>query len=246
MIIQAGQSGRGRQFAGKWAGSHLHRQPQPGHRAGTLRRPEATIAAEGRDPNSVRIPPMVYVITGETESIAREKEAIFLNELVHPQASLALLSEVTNYDFSGHSLDDEITDELVDSISGIRGLVQGVKRHLGDQKMTLRVLANHRATLLQGAAFRGYWRADRRPDGRLVQLPVPATDSSSPQHISRAHSDFTRLVVPVLQGPRADAYRLHRQHLRENLGAWNVPPTSSPRRRRDPGRGESVPEVVGV
>ena len=74
VIIQAGQSGRGRQFAGKWADLIFTGNPSQAIAQEHYADQKATIAAEGRDPNSVRILPMVYVITGETESIAREKE----------------------------------------------------------------------------------------------------------------------------------------------------------------------------
>ncbi|HQV21295.1 MAG TPA: NtaA/DmoA family FMN-dependent monooxygenase, partial [Gordonia sp. (in: high G+C Gram-positive bacteria)] len=246
VIIQAGQSGRGRQFAGKWADLIFTGNPSQAIAQEHYADQKATIAAEGRDPNSVRILPMVYVITGETESIAREKEAIFLNELVHPQASLALLSEVTNYDFSGHSLDDEITDELVDSISGIRGLVQGVKRHLGDQKMTLRVLANHRATLLQGPRFVGTgeqiadqmadWFNSRSCDGFVIAAT----------HFPGAFEDFTRLVVPVLQDRGLMRTDYTGNTLRENLGLERPANLFTTPAAETPAEAESVPEVVGV
>ena len=42
-------------------------------------------------------------------------------------ASLTLLSELMNYDFSGLALDDPITDELIESVSGVRGLVQNIR-----------------------------------------------------------------------------------------------------------------------
>src|SRR5690606_14985747 len=175
VLIQAGQSGRGRQFAAKWADLVFTGDPSREVAAEHYADQKAIIAEYGRDADSVRVLPMVYVIPGETEQIAREKENIFLHELVHPQASLTLLSEVTNYDFSGHSLDDVVTDELIDQVSGIRGLVQRVKRHIRDQELTLRVLANHRATLLQGPRFVGtgpqiagqmeHWFQSRSCDG---------------------------------------------------------------------------------
>ena len=80
---------------------------------------------------------------------------MFLNDLVDPMASLTLLSELMNYDFSGLDLDAPITDELIESVSGIRGLVQNIKTHIGGDTVTLGDLAGHRATLLQGPRFVG-------------------------------------------------------------------------------------------
>ncbi|MFW0796034.1 LLM class flavin-dependent oxidoreductase [Gordonia sp. CPCC 205515] len=218
VIIQAGQSGRGRDFAGKWADLIFTGDPSQAVAAEHYAQQKEIIRAAGRDGDQVKILPMVYVIVGETEAIAREKESVFLNELVHPNASLALLSEVTNHDFSGYTLDDVVTDELVDSISGIRGLVQGVKRHIGDQPLTLRVLANHRATLLQGPRFVGTgrqiadqmddWFQSRSCDGFVVAAT----------HFPGAFEDFTRLVVPELQSRGLMRTEYTGATLRENLG----------------------------
>ena len=60
-----------------------------------------------------------------------------------------------NYDFSGLALDAPITDELIGSVSGIRGLVQNLRQHIGGDTVTLADLAGHRATLLQGPRFVG-------------------------------------------------------------------------------------------
>ena len=60
-----------------------------------------------------------------------------------------------NHDFSGLDLDAPITDELIASVSGIRGLVQNLRQHIGGDTVTLADLAGHRATLLQGPRFVG-------------------------------------------------------------------------------------------
>ncbi|OHV36549.1 monooxygenase [Parafrankia colletiae] len=217
-IIQAGQSGRGQRFAARWADLIFTADPSQAIAAEHYRGQKELITAEGRSADAVRLLPMAYVIVGETETIAREKEDIFLNQLVHPMASLTLLSELTNHDFSGYALDDEVTDELINSVSGIRGLVQGVKRHLGDGPMTLRTLASHRATLLQGPRFVGTgpqvadqmqeWFESRSCDGFVIAAT----------HFPGAFEDFVRLVVPELR--RRGLFRTHYtgSTLRENLG----------------------------
>ncbi|WP_420497227.1 LLM class flavin-dependent oxidoreductase [Parafrankia sp. FMc2] len=217
-IIQAGQSGRGQRFAARWADLIFTADPSQAIAAEHYRGQKELITAEGRSADAVRLLPMAYVIVGETETIAREKEDIFLNQLVHPMASLTLLSELTNHDFSGYGLDDEVTDELINSVSGIRGLVQGVKKHLGDGPMTLRTLASHRATLLQGPRFVGTgpqvadqmqeWFESRSCDGFVIAAT----------HFPGAFEDFVRLVVPELR--RRGLFRTHYtgSTLRENLG----------------------------
>jgi hypothetical protein len=111
---------------------------------------------------------MAYTVVGESKAHAEEREQLFLNDLVDPMASLTLLSELMNYDFSGLSLDAPITDELIESVSGIRGLVQNIKAHIGGDTVTLGDLAGHRATCCRGRASSAPARG-RRPDGGVVR-----------------------------------------------------------------------------
>ncbi len=113
----------------------------------------------------------MYTVIGESAEHALEREQMFLNDFVDPMASLTLLSELMNHDFSDLPLDAPITDELIESVQGIRGLVQNLRQHIGDD-ITLADLAGHRATLLQGPRFVGTatevadqmeeWMDDRR------------------------------------------------------------------------------------
>jgi alkanesulfonate monooxygenase SsuD/methylene tetrahydromethanopterin reductase-like flavin-dependent oxidoreductase (luciferase family) len=176
------------------------------------------IADAGRDPAAVHICPMAYAVVGESEAHAKEREAMFLNDLVHPMASLTLLSELMNYDFAQHDLDDPVTDELLASVSGIRGLVQNLRTHIGGDTVTLRDLANHRATLLQGPRFVGTGAqvADQMADwfetGACDGFVLAAT------HLPGAFEDVVRMVVPELQ--RRGLFRTEYQSstLRGHLG----------------------------
>ncbi len=143
--------------------------------------------------------PMAYTVVGESKAHAEEREQIFLNDLVDPMASLTLLSELMNYDFSGLALDAPITDELIESVSGIRGLVQNIRTHIGGDTVTLADLAGHRATLLQGPRFVGTGPdiADQMEawfdGGACDGFVIAAT------HSPGAYEDVVRLVVPELQ-----------------------------------------------
>ena len=129
---------------------------------------------------------------------AEEREQLFLNDLVAPEASLALLSELMNHDFSTLPLDAPITDELVESISGIRGLVQNLRQHIGDH-VTLADLAGHRATLLQGPRFVG--TATDAADQMEEWFTTDSCDGFviAATHSPGAYEDVVRLVVPELQ-----------------------------------------------
>ncbi|MFG1923322.1 LLM class flavin-dependent oxidoreductase [Cryptosporangium sp. NPDC048952] len=218
VIIQAGQSGRGQQFAAKWADLIFTADPSQEIAQEHYKQQKQLIDDAGRDAATVRLLPMVYTIVGETEAIAKEKELIFLNELVHPMASLTLLSEVTNYDFAGHSLDDLVTDELIAQVSGIRGLVQGVRRHVGSAKLTLRTLANHRATLLQGPRFVGTGPQVAEQMGQWFQSHSCDGFVLAATHFPGAFEDFVRLVVPELRARGLVRSEYTGDTLRENLG----------------------------
>jgi FMN-dependent oxidoreductase (nitrilotriacetate monooxygenase family) len=199
VIIQAGSSGRGREFASRWAELIFTGDPGIEVARSHYTDQKDRIADAGRDPAAVRICPMAYAVVGESEAHAKGREAMFLNDLVHPMASLTLLSELMNYDFAQHDLDDPVTDELLASVSGIRGLVQNLRTHIGGDTVTLRDLANHRATLLQGPRFVGTGEqvADQMADwfetGACDGFVLAAT------HLPGAFEDVVRMVVPELQ-----------------------------------------------
>ena len=198
VILQAGSSGRGREFAAAWADLIFTGDPGLEVAQQHYREQKAQIAAAGRDPDTVRVLPMAYVVAGETQAIAEEKERLFLDAYVHPVASLTLLSELLNYDFARHDLDDVVTAEMMAASSGVRGLALGVRRHLG-REVTVRDLAAHRATLLQGPRFVG--TATTVADQMEEWLSSGACDGFvlAATHLPGAFEDFVRMVVPVLQ-----------------------------------------------
>jgi len=217
VIMQAGSSGRGRDFASRWA--ELIFTGDPGldiareHYADQKQR----IAADGRDPSSVKICPMAYAVVGESESHAKEREAMFLNDLVHPMASLTLLSELMNYDFAQHDLDDPVTDELIASVSGIRGLVQNLRAHIGGT-VTVRDLAGHRATLLQGPRFVG--TGEQVADQMAEWFESDACDGFvlAATHSPGSYEDVVRMVVPELQRRGLFRKQYESSTLRGHLG----------------------------
>ena len=217
VILQAGSSGRGRDFASRWA--ELIFTGDPGievarnHYADQKKR----IADVGRNPDEVRICPMAYAVVGESAAHAAEREQMFLNDLVHPMSSLTLLSELMNYDFSMHELDDVVTDELVNSTTGIRGLVDNIRAHVGGT-VRIRDLANHRATLLQGPRFVG--TAPEVANQMEEWFTTGACDGFvlAATHLPGAFEDVVRMVVPELQRRKLFRRAYGGNTLRDNLG----------------------------
>ncbi|HVW31099.1 MAG TPA: LLM class flavin-dependent oxidoreductase, partial [Acidimicrobiia bacterium] len=218
VIIQAGSSGRGRDFAARWAELIFTGDPGLAVAQAHYADQKARIEATGRDPQSVKMCPMTYTVVGESEDHAREREQAFLDRFVNPMASLTLLSELMNYDFSVHSLDDPVTDELIESVSGIRGLVQNLKAHIGGDRVTVGDLAGHRATLLQGPRFVGTgaqvadqmeeWFRSDACDGFVLAAT----------HVPGAYEDVVRMVVPELQRRGVFRRRYTGRTLRDHLG----------------------------
>jgi FMN-dependent oxidoreductase (nitrilotriacetate monooxygenase family) len=217
VLLQAGSSGRGREFAARWAELIFSGDPDIDIARSHYHDQRERVAAHGRDPDSVKILPMVYTVVGESETHAEEREQMFLNDLVDPLASLTLLSELMNYDFSDMALDDPITDDLIGSVSGIRGLVQNLRTHIGDD-ITLGDLAGHRATLLQGPRFVG--TGPQVADQMEQWVEAEACDGFviAATHCPGAYEDVVRLVVPELQ--RRGLFRDHYsgKTLRDTLG----------------------------
>ena len=102
-------------------------------------------------------------------------------------------------------------------MSGIRGLVQNLRQHIGDT-VTLGDLAGHRATLLQGPRFVG--TAAEVADQMEEWFEGDACDGFviAATHVPGAYEDVVRMVVPELQ--RRELFRTEYtgSTLRETLG----------------------------
>jgi FMN-dependent oxidoreductase (nitrilotriacetate monooxygenase family) len=218
VLLQAGSSGRGRDFAARWAELIFTGDPGVDIARSHYKDQKERIAMGGRDPDQVKMLPMAYTVVGESRAQAEEREQVFLNDLVDPKASLTLLSELMNYDFAGLELDAPITDELIESVSGIRGLVKNLRQHIGGETITLADLAGHRATLLQGPRFVGTgtevadqmqeWFEGDACDGFVIAAT----------HVPGAYEDVVRMVVPELQRRGLFRERYTGTTLREHLG----------------------------
>jgi FMN-dependent oxidoreductase (nitrilotriacetate monooxygenase family) len=227
VLLQAGSSGRGRDFAARWAELIFSGDPDIDIARSHYKDQKERVAELGRDPASVKMLPMVYTVVGESQAHAEEREQVFLNDLVDPQASLTLLSELMNHDFSDMQLDDPITDELIESVSGIRGLVQNLRQHIGDT-VTLGDLAGHRATLLQGPRFVG--TGAQVADQMEEWFDTDACDGFviAATHSPGAYEDVVRLVVPELQRRGVFRDRYTGETLRDTLGLARPEPERHP------------------
>jgi FMN-dependent oxidoreductase (nitrilotriacetate monooxygenase family) len=109
VIMQAGSSDRGREFAARWAEIIFTIQRGEDEMRDFYADIKTRMRARGRAASECAILPAVTVVLGETESIARER-ADYLNSLIDPELTLAssssnLGADLTKLD-SGKSLAD--------------------------------------------------------------------------------------------------------------------------------------------
>lgn len=216
VLIQAGASGRGRAFASRWADVVFTNTPELDLAQRSYAEYRSQVESLGRSFDDVKILPLTYVVVAETEAEARKEEA-YLLELVEPIASIVLLSEATNLDFSGYELDEPIPESFLDSATGMHGYVAGVKQYLGDRPITLRELAGHRATLRQSLRFVG--TAAQVADGMQAWFDGGACDGfviAAPS-LPTTFETVTRLLVPELQRRGIFRSSYHGTTLRDHL-----------------------------
>jgi len=225
VLIQAGQSGRGRSFAAQWG--ELIFVVYPNMKAGQKVYADfkAQVAASGRDPDSVRVCPAVYAIIGTSEGEAAEKRAL-IESLAKPIDGLALLSEVLNYDFASKGMHEAFTDEELAGIKGLQAIRDRVVAGSGKQNPTLAdfVTISGRGTIREFPCFCGTakrvaeemheWYDQRACDGFVLAAT----------HMPGAYEDFVRLVVPELQRRGVFRREFAGTTLRENLGLQRAEP----------------------
>jgi FMN-dependent oxidoreductase (nitrilotriacetate monooxygenase family) len=220
ILLQAGQSGRGMTFAGRWA-DLIFTGPRNLEGAIAHYKKQAQSCEDaGRSAGAARILPAVQVMVGETAEMAQSKRAYF-HTLGSMEEELVLLSEMANFDFSQLPLDEPLPDNLLEAVEGGRGLLQryveGARAKFGPLA-TLRQMAQNQhdnglvqfvGTPSQVADGLCEWFEAHACDGFAI---VPSDDPGS-------FEDFGRLVIPELRRrgvvPEMDGSG---QTLRDRLG----------------------------
>lgn len=217
VILQAGQSGRGMRFAGRWA--ELVFAAYPNLEAGKKQYAalKSAVAESGRNPDDVKIAPALKFVVGESESQARERLELIAS-MAKPIDSLALLCEVLNVDFAKRPYELPFSDEELAATSW-HGLRDRVIAASGKKNPSVKdfVEFSGRGTVKEGPNFVGtpVQIADQMEawfgaacDGFVIQaLYTPG-----------GYEDFVRLVVPELQRRGLFRKEYTGNTLREHLG----------------------------
>ncbi|MET0208858.1 MAG: LLM class flavin-dependent oxidoreductase [Burkholderiaceae bacterium] len=213
VFIQAGASGRGRDFAARWADVIFVNHSSLESAQAFYREMKERAAGFGRDPESLKILPGIVPVVGATRAIAEATDSL-LNELALPRAGLSTLSYHLDIDLAAFPQDELLPD--VD-VPGVQGHYKEVAELTRKQGLTLSELGKRYGigTLRDfiGSATEVVdrmeeWFTGGACDGFMIQAP----------YVPGGLEDFVRLAVPELQKRGLFRQEYAGRTLRDHLG----------------------------
>ena len=233
VIIQAGASGRGQRFAGRWGEVIFTaaRNVAAAKEGYAAVRNEA--AKAGRDPDQMRLCNLTTPVCAATKAEAEDKMAV-INKLPLQIDALSLLAEALNYDFASKPLDEPLTTEELKSMQGILGIRDGVLKNSGKTNPSARDFVTFSGRgQVQDAIVGGPKEiadkleemfVERGCDGFVIAATI----------VPGSYADFVQHVVPELQRRGLFHKDYAGKTLRENLGlprptagAWKTKPRAA-------------------
>ncbi|WP_440637095.1 LLM class flavin-dependent oxidoreductase [Bradyrhizobium sp. PUT101] len=230
VIIQAGASGRGQRFAGRWgeviftAARNLA-AAKDGYAA--VRNEAATA---GRDPDQMFLCNLTTPVCAATKTEAEDKMAL-IDKLPLQIDALSLLAEALNYDFASKDLDEPLTTEELKGMQGILGIRDGVLKASGKSNPSARDFVTFSGRgQVQDAMVGGPKEIADKLEEMFVErgcdgFVIAAT------YVPGSYADFVNHIVPELQRRGLFQTDYRGKTLRENLGlerpaagAWKVQP----------------------
>lgn len=196
VIVQAGSSAAGQNFAAKYAEVVFTVQQDIGE-AQRFYHGMKEKAAASRSPDHLKIMPGIFPVVGRTAAEAREKYAM-LRSYIRPGAALAAMSQRLGHDMSGYPMDAPFP-QLPDSRTGTQTYARIMYAKAQREGLTLRdihdLFAMSRGYLLAVGTAREVsdvmeaWFAQRACDGFML----------TPAYFPGELAVFCDLVVPELQ-----------------------------------------------
>ncbi len=166
VVIQAGQSGRGRRFAARWGELIFVHYPNLEVGRKNYAELKAGAAAMGRNPDHMKITTLAYVVTGESKAQAEDRKAAY-DKLPNEIDQLSLLSEALNFDFATKGLDEPFTEEEIAGIQGMHTMRDRVMASGIEEPDRARFHADYRTRPAQQSLGRRA-EGDRRHAGGMV------------------------------------------------------------------------------
>jgi len=217
VIIQAGQSGRGRRFGARWGEVIFVVYPNIEIAKRDYADFKSDVARCGRDPEHVRVAQLINTVAAATKAQAEDKWAE-ISKLPLEIDALSLLSEVLNFDFAKKHMDEAFTDDEMAEMSGLQAIRDRVVQASGKKNPTVREFIHFSG---RGRVHNPIIGGPKEVADQLEQwFDAPACDGFvvSATHVPGAYEDFVRFVVPELQRRGLFRKEYAGKTLRENLG----------------------------
>jgi FMN-dependent oxidoreductase (nitrilotriacetate monooxygenase family) len=228
MLVQAGQSPEGTQFAARYA-DMVFVTPQSLQEGQERYRTIKELAeAAGRDPDHVKVMPGLAVITGPTDADA-EADFELLQSLLHPDVALKMLATKINMstgrkgepDLSGYALDEPLPLSAGPDAGGVsfgpwaqRGQREG---------LTLIELARVASESLVGLSIRGCGEHIADVMEEWVRAGAADGFNIQPAFLPGGLDDFIAYVVPHLQARGLLRQAYEGRTLRDHFGLPRMP-----------------------
>ena len=211
VIMQAGSSDRGREFAARWAEVVFTIQRGQDEMREFYQDLKGRMALVGRQPHECAILPAISVVLGETDSIARER-ADYLNSLIDPELSVAASSSGLGADLTKLKSDTKLAE--LQGNQGMKGTEQILQQTMEADGITLAQAAvkRNKARELVGTPAMIADRLQEMFEGGVCDGFVLA-----PTMFPGMFEQFCRGVVPELQRRGIFRKEYTGRTLRENL-----------------------------
>ena len=196
VFMQAGSSGRGRDFAARWADVVFTLQHAKSDMQAFYADVKARVEQAGRRPESCSILPGIDVVLGETKSIAQEKAA-YLGSLVDAEFGVAEMSNATGSNLAGQDIDRKLAD--LDLKEGARGMLDVILQGSRPDALTLREAGRRYGYTRMNPLLVGTptMVADRMQD--LFESACCDGFILCPSLTPSGYESFCKAVVPELQ-----------------------------------------------
>jgi FMN-dependent oxidoreductase (nitrilotriacetate monooxygenase family) len=218
VVIQAGQSGRGRRFAAQWGELIFTSNPQIEPAKKAYAELKADTARLGRNPEHMKIATLCHPVVGRTKAEAEDKLAL-IEKLPLEVDSLMLLSENTNFDFGSKGLDEPFTEAELARFSGTQSGRDRVLATLAGSRMPT---PRDFITITRRGKLPPPWVGGPKEVADIFEewFSAPACDGFvvGAACVPGSYEDFITLVVPELQRRGLFPHDYKGTTLRENLG----------------------------
>ena len=215
VIIQAGQSGRGKDFGARWGEVIFVVYPNIEVGKKDYADFKDTVRRFGREPEHVKVAHLVNTVSAATKAEAEDKFAQ-IEKLATDVDALSLLSEALNFDFATKDMDEAFSDQELAGMSGLQGIRDRVLRLKKNPTVREFIDISRRGRMYNPIVGGPKEVADRLEEW----FTAPACDGFvvSASHSPGAYEDFVSFVVPELQRRGLFRKEYCGVTLRENLG----------------------------